>query len=156
MLFNKWTYCSHHVHLPGILQQIGVIDPPVTTRVCKTWRGRQGNRVPIDMVNRSVAKCMLPVPNKSRIKASEPLERPHGMTHPFPGKKPFAGDRPKNFKSLISCKSLLQVSLNGIKPMPLRFPERPAPSTRSVAEMTAQAVFPGERGGFAWNLCPRC
>lgn len=47
------------------------------------------------------------------------------------------------------------MSLNGIKPSPLRFPERPAPCTRSVTETAAQAVFAGERGGFASNHCPR-
>lgn len=65
MLFDKWACCSHHVRLPGILQPIGAIDPAGTTRVPETRRGEQGNRVPVDIVARSVAKCMLPAPSQS-------------------------------------------------------------------------------------------
>ena len=75
---------------------------------------------------------MLSESNKSWIKAYEKLDGPHWIAHSFPHKKPLAPDRPKNFKSLMIYKSLLSVSLNGIRQSSLRFPEMTAPSAPSL------------------------
>lgn len=121
MMFNKQKYFSP-VHLPHILYQIGIIDPLVITLVPEMLCGGQENQLPIQVVNRLVAKFMLSMSNKSLIKAYERLDHLHWITHSSPHKKPLARDWPKNLKSLIIYKSLLKVSLNGIKASLLRFP----------------------------------
>lgn len=84
--------------------------------------GGQEKQLPIQVVNRLVAKFMLSMSNKSLIKAYERLDHLHWIIHSSPHKKPLARDWPKNLKSLIIYKSLLKVSLNGIKASLLRFP----------------------------------
>lgn len=102
VLCGERTRGGHQVRLPGVLRRRGGVGPAWTPHVAETRRGEQGNRVPLDLVNRSVARWMLPTPRRSRMKASERQKCPPGMTHPLPGKEPLAGDWPRHFKSLIS------------------------------------------------------